>query len=170
MGRREQSAVSRRDYVALTDYTYDTAPVIAKHEKYLRRAEKEGVNQWRDLSGGSRPESAKAFDMAVVWHGEMPEHYEHGTNYEDELNLPMGSQVRTVGARIYIPPAGATHDFTQRHPTTFTHEERQAAHADAWNRSGYSVIKPESSVPWSRVQFKEPLDVPVGRSTGQWGR
>lgn len=168
MGRKEKTAVTRQDYVDSTDYPYEERETLARYEAYLKRADKEGINRFRDLSGGDleRPDRAKKFSMSVVWHGRLPDDYDIGTNYEDEFDLPKGSKVQVEGARVHISPAGTTHDFSQHYPSTFTSEERAAANNDAWNRSGYSRISPESPVPWSRVQFKSTLEMPVDRPRG----
>jgi hypothetical protein len=139
-------------------------PVIKKAEQAVQRYEKQGVNVYADLSGGDpdRPGAAKPYKMAVVWHGEEPEHHERGTNYEDELNLPVGSHVRVTGARLWMPRSGETWNPRAQHPSTFTPEEHLAASLDAEHRSTYSHISRTSSVPWNRVQFPEPVDVPVG--------
>jgi hypothetical protein len=143
---------------------------LNKAEQSVRRYEKQGVNVYADLSSHSeRPDAAKPFKMGIVWHGEEPEHHEAGTNYEDELNLPIGSHVRVHGARIYIPRSGELTDLRQRHPSTFTPEEHLAASLDVQHRSTYSAIAPSSPVPWNRIQFPEPVDVPVeGRK--YWSR
>ena len=169
MGKREASAVSRR-------HAYDEPPETdwervdqrrtqdRKNEAYLNRAEREGVNQYADLSGGdpARPGKAKPFKMAVVWEGHLPQRHQTGTNYEDEYDLPHESSVNVTGARLYVPPAGQErHDFSQRHPSVFSALERSVARQDVFSRSTYSHIGETTHVPWKRVQFEGAVPLPV---------
>jgi hypothetical protein len=173
MGRVEANAVRKRDFAETPP-----PPGVHPHEHYREadkayaasaRSERSGVNIYRDLSGGDpdRPGRAKAFNMGIVWHGHLPEEHEAGTNYEDEHNLPFGSHVTVTGARLFIPKSGTVHSLRERHPTTFTHEERADAHMDVLQRSTYSHIGETSPAPWSRVQFQSPIHLPVGQK--KWG-
>lgn len=142
-----------------------------KSEQAVRRYEKQGVNVYADLSGGDldRPDRAKPFHMGIIWHGEEPEHHERGTNYEDELNLPIGSHVKVTGARMWVPRSGTLPNLREQHPSVFSPEEHLAASLDAEHRSTYSHIGKTSAVPWNRIQFPEPISVPVeGRK--YWSR
>jgi hypothetical protein len=198
MGKREATAVGRREWV---DVEHHHAPVmpawqegedweqreqkwqtfdlskklheatLQKYSKYVDRAEREGINTFQDLSGGDpdRPGKAKPFRMGVIWHGEAPDEWERGTSYEDEHNLPVGSKVRVTGARVWIPRTGEIWNPRAMHPSTFTPEEHLAASLDMQHRSAYSGLSRTSSVPWNRIQFPEPIDVPVeGRK--YWSR
>jgi len=199
MGKREATAVSRREWVDLEHLHEPVMPAmrenegfeereqrwsqhhaavashratIDRYEKYLGKAEKEGVNSFQDLSHPSaRPDAAKPFRMGIVWEAEHPhEHeFEPGTNYEDELNLRKGVAARVTGARMWIPKSGTTLDPRGQHPSVFTPEEHLAASLDAHHRSTYSAIAPKSSVPWNRIQFPEPVSVPVG-ARKHWNR
>ena len=178
MGQREQRAVSAQDF-SQTDAPegvswHEHYPAVQAAEKSVKRYERQGVNVFRDLSGGDPdlPGAAKPFHMGVVWEAHHPERSETGTNYEDELNLPHQSHVEITGARIFVPKSGTTPNLRERHPTTFTHQERAAARSDVIMRSTYSHIGEHTSVPWSRVQFQEPVKMEVKhhQSLGQWGR
>jgi hypothetical protein len=180
MGKREQTAVMRRE--ATEQDTGGPGYGMPGHEEhrammdkfhsYAERAEREGINTYHDLSGGDpdRPGKARKYNMAVVWEGQQHERGETGTNYEDETNIPFGEHVTVTGARLYVPKSGSVHDFGQRHPSPFTSEERAFAHHETMNRSGYSAINPSSSVPWSRIQFANAVELKVGRNPGQWSR
>jgi hypothetical protein len=143
-----------------------------KNDAYFQRAEREGVNIYHDLSGGDpdRPGRAKAFHAAVVWEGLHPGRGERGTNYEDETDLAPGSKIQVTGARIHIPPAGQTLGFEGRHPSTFTLGERREASMDVMHRSTYSHIGETSPLPWSRVQFPEPVELDVSDRFSRYGR
>lgn len=167
MGKREQTAVSRHEASETLDWR-EHHEAVKKHQTYAERANREGVNIYHDLSGGDpdRPGKARKYKMAVVWEGQHHERSETGTNYEDEHNIPMGEHVTITGARLYVPKSGTTHDWHARHPSVFTPEERRSAHADVVARSTYSHINPESSIPWSRVQFANAQEMLVGRHSG----
>ena len=136
---------------------------LDRYEKYLNRVEREGVNSYQDLSSYSEhPGTAKPYKMGIVWEAHTPEHYTHGTDYEDELNLPIGSKVSVTGARMFIPKSGVVHAKAQElHPSVFSPEEHLAASLDMYHRSSVSHIEKTSTVPWNRIQFPEPVDVPV---------
>ncbi len=176
MGKREQTAVMRREATE-----QDTGgpgygmPGHEEHQEMMRkyaahadRADRQGINTYHDLSGGDpdRPGAAKPYKMAVVWEGQHHEAAEQGTNYEDELNIPMGEHVTVTGARIYVPKPGVEHDFRARHPSVFTPEEHAHARADVITRSAYSHIDPDSSIPWSRIQFENAQQLKVDRYRG----
>lgn len=141
---------------------------LGRYESYLRTAERQGRNTFLgESSVAPQPGEAVPYKMAVIWHGHAP-HFETGTNYEDEHNLPHESTVNITGARVYIPSAGETRKYGQSFKSPFTAEEMARATHDVWNRSAYSSISPTSSVPWSRVQFDEPIEVPVKHHQSIW--
>lgn len=148
--------------------------MIAKYEKYVERAEREGINTYGDLSGGDpdQPGKAQPFRMGVIWEAHHPEEheYEPGTSHEDELNLHKGVAARVTGARLFIPKTGVTQSITgERHPSVFSPEEHLAASLDMLHRSAISGLRKSSVVPWNRIQFPEPINVPIeGRK--YWNR